>query len=143
MFVPGGDGARKDVLAVADADKSSGSDQDQEAFAAHKKAKQQGVGQTQGGGVPGKSRDEVKEGGSTSNGSNRRTGLRNRHYKCDSEYHPAPKCPWRAIPGHPIPPSPREIGSTSLGNDEARRPSDSTISIGGASFGAEFATVSE
>ena len=90
LLVPGGDGARQDVLAVADAENSSGSDQDQEAFAAHKKAKQQGVGQAQGGGAPGKSSDKVKEGGSTSNGSNRRTGLRNRHYKCDSECHLAP-----------------------------------------------------
>ena len=49
LLVPGGDGARQDVLAVADAENSSGSDQDQEAFAAHKKAKQQGVGQTHGG----------------------------------------------------------------------------------------------
>ena len=59
-----------------------------------------------GGGAPEKSSDEVKEGGSTSSGSNRRAGLRNRRYKCDSEYHVAPKYPWSDISGHPIPPSP-------------------------------------
>ena len=33
--------------------------------------------------------------GQTLRGFNRKTGLRNRRYLCDSEYHLAPRCPWR------------------------------------------------
>ena len=36
----------------------------------------------------------MKEGGQTMNGLNRKTGLRNQCYRCDSEYHLAPRCPW-------------------------------------------------
>ena len=44
-----------------------------------------------------KSKTKVRKDGQTLNGLNRRTGIRNRYYKYDSEYHLAPKCPLKDV----------------------------------------------
>ena len=56
-------------------------------------------------------------------GCNCKTGLRNRCFMCDSEYHPAPRCPWRDSPrGDGRPFSPERARS--------KRPPYSPISMG-------------
>ena len=62
----------------------------------------------------------MKEDGRTFNGFNRRTGVRNRCYRCDGEYHLAPKCPWRDVPRS-------ELGSVAPEHGKARNPSYSAI----------------
>ena len=49
-------------------------------------------------GTPKKGGGKVKGGGQTLNDLNRKTDLRNRCYKCDSEYNLSPMCPWRETP---------------------------------------------
>ena len=74
-------------------------------------------------GRPKRSSDSEKGDGEALNGFNRRTGVRNRRDKCDSENHTAPKCPKRDAHRS-------EIGSASSENSKARRPPYSTISMG-------------
>ena len=74
-------------------------------------------------GRPKRSSDSEKGDGEALNGLNRRTGVRNRRDKCDSENHTAPKCPKRDAHRS-------EIGSASSENSKARRPPYSTISMG-------------
>ena len=50
------------------------------------------------------------------------TGFRNRRYKCGSENHLAPKCPWRDAPKS-------ELGTATPGPGKARLPSYSAIPI--------------
>ena len=51
----------------------------------------------------------------------RRTGVQNRRYKCASEYHFAPKSPWRDVPR-------RDLGAAAPESAEARKTSHSAIS---------------
>ena len=60
--------------------------------------------------------------GQTLNGFSRKTGLRNRRYRRDSEYHHAPRCPWRDTPRG-------GGGSLSQGRDRSYRPPYSSISM--------------
>ena len=55
FFGPGGGAARQDVLAAADVDEPFGSDEDQEACAAYRKAEKQEMRQRMGNGIPKKS----------------------------------------------------------------------------------------
>ena len=55
-----------------------------------------------------KSGDKARGVRQTLNGFNRRTVLGNRRCKCYSEYHLAPKCPWRDVPRSDICPSSSE-----------------------------------
>ena len=77
------------------------------------------MGQKTGGGAPKRSSDKARGNGEMLNGFNRRTGLRNRRYKCDSEYHLAPKCSWRHVPQS-------AIGAASPTDSKTRRPFYST-----------------
>ena len=87
----GGD-VRQDALFTAEAVGSLASDGDCEALAVRKKAKKQGARKKKEDGPPERGGDKSQGGGQTLNGFNRRTGQRNR---CDSEYHIAPRSPWR------------------------------------------------
>ena len=50
--------------------------------------------------------EKVRRDGQILNGFNCRTGLRNRRYQSNSEYQPAPECPWRGTSqGERSPPS--------------------------------------
>lgn len=87
-----------------------------------KRAKRQGAGQRMGDGTSPKSSDKVKGDGETLGGFNRRTGLRNRRYNCDTGYHLAPKCARRDVLRS-------EIGPAHPGNTRAHRPTYSAISM--------------
>ena len=57
------------------------------------KQKNRGAGKTKKDGLPKRGGEEVEGGGQTLNGFYRKTGLRNRRYQCNGEYHLAPRCP--------------------------------------------------
>ena len=122
LFGSCGGAERQDVLITEEADEPSEEDRDREARAKYRKSKKQGAGQKRGDGTPKVSGGKLKGGGRTSNGFNRRTGPRNRRYKCDSEYHLAPTCPWRDVLRSELSPAPQ-------GRGKARKPSFSTISM--------------
>ena len=75
-----------------------GDDRDQGVCVTYERAKRCGVGRKRTDVSLNVSGDTVKGGCQAFDGLNRRTGLRNRRYKWDSEYHVAPKCPWREVP---------------------------------------------
>ena len=89
---------------------------------AYRQAKIKGAGRKKQDGAPNRGGDKVREDGQTLSGLNRRTGRRSRCYRCDSEYHLAPRRPWRDTPRGGRNPVPRE-------RDKARRPSYSSISM--------------
>ena len=123
LFGSCGGAARQDILITGDADGPLGSEKEQGARATYTKAQKQGVGQKRWASLPNVSKDMAKGDGQTLKGSNRRTGLRNKCYKCDSEYHLAPTCSWRDAPQ-------RVLGSASPEQQKARKPCYSTISTG-------------
>ena len=73
-------------------------DKDNEARATYKRAKKQGVDHRRKDGFLSVSGHKVKGGVRTLNGFNRRAGMRDRCYRCDIEYHSAPKSPWQDTP---------------------------------------------
>ena len=77
---------------------SSLSDKDNIAWVEYRRAKKQGDTKRKVAEGPRSKKDKVKGDGQTLNGSNRRTGVRSRCYKCDSEYRLALKCPLRDKP---------------------------------------------
>ena len=91
LFGSCGWAARQDTSITEDAYEPWGGDVAQEARATYKNAKKRGVGQNRTHGLSDASKDKAEGGGRTPNGFNRRTGLANRCYKCDSEHHLAPK----------------------------------------------------
>ena len=122
LFGSCGGAERQDVLITEEADEPSEEERDREARAKYRKSKKQGAGQKRGDGTPKVSGGKLKGGGRTSNGFNRRTGPRNRRYKCDSEYHLAPKCPWQDV-------AESEWGSATSEKGNARKPPNSAISM--------------
>ena len=120
LFGSCGDMDRQDVMVTEEADGSSGGDKEKAACATYRKAKKQGVGQRKRDGNSKVSEDKVIWDGQTLNRANRRTGLRNRYFKCDSEYRLSPKCPRRVVPR-------RELGSAARGPGMDRKPSYSAI----------------
>ena len=111
LFGSRGEGSRQDVLIAEEADGPLVREKEQEACAPNKQANEQTSGE-----------DKVWGDGQTLNGFNRRTGFRDRWYRCDSEYRLAPKCPWRDTPREDRSPPFQERG-------KARKPSYSTISM--------------
>ena len=98
LFGSRGSGSRQDGLLTEDAVESRATDEDWGVLAAYRKAKKQRVRKKKNEGPPKRGEDKVKREGQALNGFNRKTNPRNRRYRCDSEYHPAPKCPWRDTP---------------------------------------------
>ena len=66
--------------------------------ATYKEAEKKGVGRKRKDGCPKRGGGEAQGDRQTLNGFNRSTGLRKRCYRCDCEYHLAPKCPWQDTP---------------------------------------------
>ena len=122
--------ARRDILITEDAHGSSENKDEHEARATYKIAKKRGAGRKGNDGSSNASKDEVKGGGQTLSGFNRRAGLRNRCHECDSECHPASECPWTDVPKS-------EVGAASTEQGKARKPFYSAISTGAPSFGGE------
>ena len=75
---------------TGEADGLLSSDKVQEAGVAREKAKEREAGQERKDGFLRSGADKELGAGQTLNGFNRRTGLRDRGYRCDSEYHVAP-----------------------------------------------------
>ena len=85
LFGSRGSGRRQDAMLTEEAAEFRASDRDLDVLAAHMKANKQGVGKTKREGPPENGGDKVQGGGQTLGGLNRKTGLRNRCYRCDSE----------------------------------------------------------
>ena len=107
LFGSRGSGSREDALLTEEAVESRARDGNLDSLVAYRKAKKQRVGKKKKEGAPEKGGDKVKGGGQTLGGFYRKTGLRNKCYRRDSEYHLVPRCPWRDTPrgdGCPISP---------------------------------------
>ena len=115
-------GTRQDALFTEEVLGPLASDEDSDALAAFRQEEKRGAGEKKKDSSPKRGRDKAEGGGQTLNGVNRKTGLRNRRYRCDSEYHLAPGCPWRDIPRGGGSSFPRE-------RDRAHKPSYSSISM--------------
>ena len=75
---PCGRSARRDALVAADADTSSVSDKDNEARVVYGKAEKQSGVKRKAERAPRRNKDKIRGDSQTLNGSNRRTGARNR-----------------------------------------------------------------
>ena len=83
LLGPFGGAGRQDVLQAADADVSSGEGRDYAARVSHRKAKKKQ-------GNKRKEEGDAKQGENKVKGLNRRTGVRDRCFTCNSE---VPNCP--------------------------------------------------
>ena len=121
FFWSRGGGSQQDALFTGEAADSHASDEDLDALAAYRGEKR-GASKKKKDGSPKRGGDEAKRGGQRLNGFNRKTGLRSRSYWSESEYHLAPRCPWRDTP--------RGDGSSfPQGLDRAREPPFSSVSM--------------
>ena len=94
-----GSGSRQDALLLEKAADPHAGDADLDVLAAYKRAKRNwGANKKKKEGPRRRGGGKVGGGGQILNGSFRKTGLRNRRYRRDSEYHLASRCPWRDTP---------------------------------------------
>ena len=120
LFGPRGRGGRQGALLTEEAARPRQSTGDIDFSAAYRKARKQGTGKKKKEGPPKRGGGKVNGSGQTLNGFNRKTDLRYRRFRCDSEYHLAPRRPWRDAPrgeARPLPP----------GHVRPQRPSRSCI----------------
>ena len=98
LFGSRGSGSRQDAPLIEEAAESHASDDDLDGLAAYIKKEKQAAWKTKKEGPPKQGARKVTGGGQTLNGFNRKTGLRSKCYRRDSEYHLAPRCPRRDTP---------------------------------------------
>ena len=92
LFGPRGSGSRQDALLTEEAAESHVSDEDLDISAAYEE------------GPPKKGGDKVKGDGQTMNRPNRTTGMREKRYRREGEYHLTPLCSWRDAPQRGVSP---------------------------------------
>ena len=98
LFGSRGAGSRQGVLVAEKAGGPLASERGQEVYATREKLKKHGAGQNRKEGFLKRGRDKARGGGQALSGLNRRTRLRNRGNRCDSEYHLPPKRPRQGTP---------------------------------------------
>ena len=93
-----GGGGRQDSLFTGEATEARAGDEDLDDVTAYAMAEKQGASRDKEDGSPKRRGDKARGSGQTLDCSDRKTGLRNRRYRRDCEYHLASRCPWRDTP---------------------------------------------